>query len=193
MNTADRREAPLQFYETKKQNGELVVEPTTAGRLAAAGMRFARWTPIALAGLALLFMPDYLCHYREQQPAAAMFWVVIGAGGLFIGLVGAFVRFSRRDRWRFDSRSRDIVVEAEPLVGRSARATADLGRWTGLHAVRSPMLSQSRIDLRFEERPDELICESRFGWATIADVWDELDTFVGEAQLDVDIDETSDK
>ncbi|MFB6350893.1 MAG: hypothetical protein ABEN55_12730 [Bradymonadaceae bacterium] len=169
----------------------MTVEPTTAGRLAAAAMRFARWTPIAAFGLGLLFMPDYLCHYREQQAASAMFWVVIGAGALFIGAVGAFVRFSRRDRWTFDSRSGEIVVEAQPLVGRAASATADLGEWRGLEAVRSPMLSQSRIELRFDDRPDEEICESRLGWATIADVWDELDTFVGESGLNVDIDETS--
>jgi len=150
-------------------------------------MRFARWTPLAVLGLGLLFMPDYLCHYREQQPASAMFWVVIVAGGLFIGAVAAFVRFSRRDGWMFDPRAGEIIVEARPLVGRSARATADIDDWVGLRADRSSVLSSSRIEARFADRPDERICESRFGWSTIADVWDELDTFVDEADLNVDI------
>ena len=180
------------MYETHRDGDRLAITPTSAGRGTAATIRFLLWTPVAMLGFTILFMPDYLCQYREQQPVSVAFWVVIGAAALFIGAVGAFVRFSRRDRWTFEAGADEIVVEADPLVGRSARASAAFGEWTGLRAVRSPLFGRSRIEAVFRgDRPDEIVCESRLGWATIADVWKELATFVEDAELDVDLDETS--
>ncbi len=180
----------MQLYTTTRQESRVIVEPTLGGRLVAAAVRLVVWTPVAMVGLSILFLPDYLCQYREQQPVPGMFWMVIGAGAVFLAAIGAFVRFSRRDRWVFDAEADEIVFRAEPLVGPTTRTAAGLGEWTRLKARRAGMWDRSRIEIGLEEHPAEPICESRFGWGALQEIWEDLVAFVEQAGLDVEIEET---
>lgn len=181
----------MELYKSSREDGRVVVEPTTAGRLAGAAVRFAIWAPVAMFGLSLMFMPDYLCQYREQEPVPGMFWMVMLVGAAFIGALGAFVKFARRDVWAFDAEAQEVVFEANPLFGQSARTAADLDQWTALRAERSAMPGRSSIAVGLAEHPDERICESRFGWSPLSGVWEDLVAFVDDQRLDVELAETS--
>mgnify|MGYP006281165179 CR=1 FL=1 len=180
----------MDFYSTERDDGCLRVEQTVAGRLANAGARFVIWAPVAMGGLSILFMPDYVCHYREQADVPGLFWAVLAVCALFIAAVGAFVRFSRRDSWSFDAGRREIVFRAQPMVGRSAETTADLSDWTGVYGESGPLFSRSMIGVTFGDRHGEVICESRFGWAPIENVYDAFESFVRERNLDVEVERT---
>ena len=179
----------MNFYSVEHDGAQVVVGQTVVGRLAEAAVRFAVWTPMAMFALSILFMPDYVCHYREQEPVPGMFWGVIGGMALFVGAVAAFVRFSRRDAWMFDPGRGEIVFQAMPLVGRSAEAAIDLSDWESLIVRRVGFPRVSGVAIAIEGRPDEIVCSSRFGWATVSGVADALEEFAEKQGLKVDIEE----
>lgn len=179
----------MDFYTVERDGGELVVGQTLTGRLTEAAVRFVVWAPLTMFGLSVVFMSDYLCEYREQEPVPGMFWAVLGATALFIAGVAGFVRFSRRDAWLFDVRGGEVVFQAHPLVGRSVEAAVDLSKLEGITVRSVPFPRVSGVAISIEGRPDEIVCSSRFGWSTVSNVAEALETFVDDHGLQVEIEE----
>lgn len=177
----------MEFYEVERSDGAVAVRQTTPGRLAEAFVRFAVWGPLAMVGLSLLFMPDYVCQYREQQPVPGMFWGVIGAAALVIAGMAGFVRYARRDTWILDAREGQLVFRADPLIGPSAEATAQLSDVQAIVARQVSFPRVSGVAVELDGQPDEAICTSRFGWSTVSNVFGALETFVDAHDLDVDL------
>lgn len=176
----------MQFYDVDHKDGALAVEHTKVGRLADGAVRFAVWAPLAMLGLSLLFMPDYVCQYREQQPVPGMFWGVMAAAALVIAVIAGFVRYARRDTWVIDAREGVLVFRANPIVGPSAEASAELSDLRRIRARRVGPLRVSGVAVELDGDPDEAICRSRFGWSTVSNVYRELETFAEEHELEVD-------
>jgi hypothetical protein len=181
----------MNLYDVRRTDGRLEIGQTTAGRLVDATMRFVRWVPLAAGGLGLMFLPDYMCHYREQAAGGGAFWFTILLAALFIGVVGAFVKFSRRDTWVFDADEAQITFLARPLVGQPAEASIALSRWTGLFARPATLTRQSAIGVRLTDGREEEVCHSPIGWSMLQEPWEQIEAFIEDRQLDVDIEGTA--
>lgn len=181
----------MNLYDVRRTDGRLEIGQTTAGRLVDGLMRFVRWVPLAAGGLGLMFLPDYMCHYREQAAGGGAFWFTILLGALFIGVVGGFVKFSRRDTWVFDAEEAQITFLARPLIGQSAEASIGLSRWEGLYARQSTLMQTSAIELKLADGHEEEICHSPIGWPMLEEPWEQIEAFVRDRQLDVDIEGTT--
>jgi hypothetical protein len=181
----------MQFYDVERRDGALAVEHTRLGRLADGVVRCAVWAPLAMFGLSLLFMPDYVCQYREQQPVPGLFWGVMAAAASVIAAIAGFVRYARRDTWLLDVREGVVVFRANPLVGPAAEASAELSNLSLVRARRAGPLRVSGVAVELDGHPDEEICESRFGWSTVSNVYRELKAFAEEHRLDVDFNSNS--
>jgi len=177
----------MDLYDVERRDAAIAVEQTVAGRLAEGLVRFAVWAPLAMAGLSLLFMPDYVCQYREQQPVPGMFWGVMAVAAFVIAGIAGFVRFSRRDTWVVDAREGALVFRADPLIGPSAEATAQLSEVRAIRMRRAGFPRVSGIAVELDGHPDETICTSRFGWSTVSNVSEELEAFLGAHDLEIDL------
>lgn len=177
----------MQHYEVEHIDEGLEIRATLRGRLAAATVRFVIWTPLVMAGMSVLFLPDYLGQYRQDEPVTGLFWAALAALAVFAGLIAAAVRLMRRDVWLLSPQREAVVFATRPWVGRARESHID---WAELDSVEwkpRRMGRRSMLSLRFDGRPPETVATTRLGADSIAAVFETLKRYLAEHRPDVDV------
>lgn len=175
------------MFETDQTGECLEIRRSAAGRVAGAVARFAVWMPVGMAALSILFLPDYLGQYREQEPVPGLFWAVLGAISAFVALIGALVKFLRRDLWVVDAEADRLVFETHPLVGTPSQGTVELDRLERVVLERGDRWEVSAVGFELRGYPNETLGRTRLGGAELDKLVDTIESFVDEHELEIEI------
>jgi hypothetical protein len=177
----------MQHYRAVNNEEGLEIRATLGGRLAAAAVRFAVWTPLGMAGLSVLFLPDYLGQYRQDEPVTGLFWAALAGLAVFAGLIAAGVRLMRRDIWLLSPDRDAIVFATQPLVGRTRESHIDWSELTSVDWRPRGFGRSSTLSFQFEGHPEETVASTRLGAEPIAPMFDKIKAFLAEHRPDVEV------
>lgn len=174
-----------QFFYAEAEGPTLRIGETSAGRVSAAAARFVLATLGVAAAAAIVSLPDYLGRYREQEPSAGFFpLLVLGVAG-FIGLVLGVLRLMRRDLWIVDADEGLLVFESHRIGGRTIQNGVDLADVVGFRyePALPPQAGQLTVDLSVADGASERIITTRRGPEALRPAAERLQAFLDEHDL----------
>ena len=171
--------------EVERSGQTLTIRWTRRGRLMSALYRGAKLFPLIMGGLAIFFMPDYVCRFAEEEPVTGLFWGSLAGLALLISFLASTLRYFRSDRWIFDGANRTVTAEVKTLWGQPGVGEADLRDLEALRvrARRWPRTSEMR--LRLDSGEEEVIVAGHGMGEQISEAAEEIRDFLRDQRYQV--------
>lgn len=178
--------------ELQKSGDSLTIEWSRTGRLMAALHRAVMLFPMLMGGLAIFFMPDYVCRYAEEEPVTGLFWGSVAGLALLITFLAATLRYLRRDRWIFDGADRKVIAEVRTLWGEPAVGEAELRELEALMLRTRRYPGRSELKLRLDSGEEEVLVEGRGVAKELEDAAQTIVDFLRDQRYHVDLERLDD-
>lgn len=173
--------------EIETGSDSLTLTHTRWGRLVAALYRGLWLFPLVMLGLMVVFMPDYVFRFAEEEPLPGLYWAAYAALALLVAALASTLRYLRSDQWKFDGSSRVVAAEVSALWGEPGRGEADLRDVEAFSLARHRWPKKSELKLHLESGEQEVVFARRGGADELEAVADEIMEFMRRHRYHVEL------
>ncbi len=140
----------MKHWEIYEEEDHLRVEASQWGRWMAALARGVMVAPLAMGALMVIFMPDYLFRWAEEEPMTGAYWLAFSVLAGLVGFLSGLGRYLRRDRWIFDVETEAIIAESQGMWGPPKSGEASLRELEALELYEGPMWKRTMLGIRLD-------------------------------------------
>ncbi len=138
----------MTHWEIEDNQSHLLIRASQWGRWMAALTRGVMVAPLAMGALMVVFMPDYLFRWAEEEPMTGAYWLAFSLLAGLAGFLSGLGRYLRRDQWAFDVQSEQIVAETQGMWGPPKRGEAALEELAALELYEGPLWRRNILGIR---------------------------------------------
>ncbi len=178
--------------DIEERGDTLTLRQTRWGRLMAALYRAVVVFPLVMLALMVVFMPDYIFRFAEEEPVTGLFWAAFAGLALLVAGLASTMRYLRRDRWIFDGSSRMVVAEMATLWGEPGRGEADLRELESMGLMRRRWPKKSALILRLKSGREETVFSGRGMGAELESVADSIMEFLRRQRYHIELERLDD-